>query len=531
VTSPRAADADTVSRPPALVEAATPQGAGGVAPPWLRAEIAWIVTLTAFVLAAGAWRLGSASLNNDEAATWAISGHGLSDLLHVFAVSGGDRAAGLYYLVEHLWILVGGTSEFALRLLSVVAAAASIAPFYAVARRLVERRAAVVAAALFATSPFVLAYARDARTYTFATLLVVLAAWTFVRAVDSGRDRDWITYAIMAVLSIYAHWFAALVVLAEFASLLSIRPGRVAWRSVRMSAAIVTVLTTPIALAIIFGDNNGIDWIAPLNIAEIRTVAARFTGSGSTPGQLLFLVVLLAGLTASLGAARRNWLSGDRAVPALVATWFVIPFVATLAISAFKPVLIPRYLAVALPGFVLLLALGLTWISRGRVVALVGGSLIVAIVSAHGYAGVWSQTSNENWRGVAHTVGRNARSADAVVVFPATSEYAFAYYARDDPALRRRFGASWPRVAWNAPFDLSTANRTVLTTADDLRTQTVWLVARNPSDPTVRPGSAGKPILSALERELATVYARTVAIEPYQKGSLFLLRFSHPRVR
>ena len=84
------------------------------------------------------------------------------------------------------WMRVFGTSEVAMRSLSLVAAAATMVPFHAVARRLLDRPAAWAAGAVLATSPFLLAYARDARTYALAVLLVVLAAWTFLRAVASG---------------------------------------------------------------------------------------------------------------------------------------------------------------------------------------------------------------------------------------------------------------------------------------------------------------------------------------------------------
>src|SRR5262249_53421231 len=117
------------------------------------------------------------------------------------------------------------------------------------------------------------------------------------------------------------------------------------------------------------------------------------------------------------------------------------------------------------------------------------------------------------------------------IVFPATSEYAFAYYARTDAQLRRRLGASWPRLAWNVPFDLSTANRTVLATASHIHSPTVWVAARDPGGSTVRPRSAGKPILSALPPEPSSASSPPAAIKPYQKGSLLLLRFSHLRTR
>ncbi len=495
---------------------------------WSRSEIIGVGGLTGFVLFAAAWRLGIPSLSNDEAATWAISGHSFSDLFHVLTASGGDRGAGLYYAVMHLWIQVFGTGEVALRSLSVVAAGATVAPLYAVGRRLVGRRAASAAVLLFVTSPFYLAYARDARTYALAIFLVVVASWAFVRALESGTGRDWILYAILASVSVYVHWFAALVVLAHYASLVSLDPRRVAWRRVGMGAAVLAVLTCPIGILVLFESNNGIDWIAPLNVGELETLASTFTGTGARVGQLVFLVVLAAGFVSTVAATRRSRATSATRVPALVATWFLIPLLATLAISIFKPVLIPRYLIVALPGFALLVGLGLSRLTRKRVVPMLAGVVVLVVLGAHGYANIWGQAKRESWREIERTVSRDARPTDAIVVFPASSTFAFSYYARNDPRFGARLGPSWPTVTWSVPFNRDTVNQTALAAVAQLHSSVVWVVARDPHGTSVRQDAVGKPILVALQRALADRYTREVRIEAFSKSAVFLVRYSRP---
>ena len=500
------------------------------APPlrWSRSEIIGVGALTGIVLLAAAWHLGTSGLSNDEAATWAISGHSFSDLYHVLTTSGGDRGAGLYYVVMHLWIQVFGTGEIALRLLSVVAAVATVAPLYAVGRRLVDRRAASAALLLFVSSPFYLTYARDARTYAFATFLVVVASWAFVRAVESETSRDWILYAIVASVSVYAHWFAGLVVLAHYASLVSVEPRRVAWRRVGMSAAVLAVLTSPIAILVLFGSNNGIDWIAPLNVGELETLASNFTGTGARLAQLVFLVVLAAGFVSTVAATRRNRAAGAARVPALVATWFLIPLLGTLAISVFKPVLIPRYLIVALPGFALLLGLGLSRLTRKRVVPMFAGVVVLVVLGAPGYATSWGQAKGERWSEIERTVSRDARPTDAIVVFPASSTFAFSYYARNDPRFGARPGPSWPALTWTVPFNRDTVNQTALAAVARLHSSVVWVVARDPHGTSVQQDAVGKPILIALQRGLAHRYTREVRIEPFSTSTVFLIRYSRP---
>src|SRR5262249_5911501 len=175
-----------------------------------------------------------------------------------------------------------------------------------VARRLVERRAAITAVVLFASSPFFLSYARFARTYSLATFLAVCAALALVRAVESAAPRDWSIYVVLATVSVYVHWFSVLVVLAEYLALVSLPPGRIPWRRVRWSAALFIVFTSPIALAVLFGNTAGIAWIAPLNIGELQTIGSSFTGTKSTAGQLLFLAVLIVGFVESIRVTGRN---------------------------------------------------------------------------------------------------------------------------------------------------------------------------------------------------------------------------------
>ena len=284
---------------------------------WSRWEVVGVACLTGSVLLAAAWHVGLPSLSNDEAATWAISGHSFSDMVRVLTSSGGDRGAGLYYVVMHIWIQVFGTTEVALRSLSVVAAGATIAPLYAVGRRLVGRRAASASVLLFATSPFYLTYARDVRTYALATFLVVVASWAFLRVVESGIRRDWILYAILAAASVYVHWFAVLVVIAHYASLVSLDRRRVRWRQVGIGAEWLAVLICPIGIVVLFGSNSGIGWIAPLNLGELKSTASTFTGTRDWVRELVLLVVLTAGVVATIETTRRNRSTNTTRVPRL----------------------------------------------------------------------------------------------------------------------------------------------------------------------------------------------------------------------
>jgi 4-amino-4-deoxy-L-arabinose transferase-like glycosyltransferase len=469
---------------------------------WTRTEVAWVAALAVGVVLAGSWRLGSTSLWSDETATWAISGHSFGDVVSTLTNSGGDRGAALYYVVIFGWMKVFGTSEAAARSLSLLAAAVTLIPFHAIARRVLDRPGAYTATALLATSSFLLHYARELRTYAFAVLLVVVTAWAFLRAVSNPRRRSWILFTVAAVLAVYAHWFSALVVLALFAALALAAPSREIIRPALLAGAAIAVATAPIALLIATGQGSGVGWVAPLNRGEFDSLARYFTGANRTFVQLGVLGVAAIGWVA-IWTARRRQSPAGRPVPLIALTWFPLPVALTIAISVVKPLLIARYLIVALPGFALLLAAGVTVLARGRRTLAIAGVAALVVVAASSYRGVWSYGGKENWRAVVETVAARAAPGDAIIVYPGMAATAFNYYARDMPPLAARSGTSWPPRSWDTPFYRFFSNPSVLTSDAVRHARVVWLVMRVPGGVSLRQGTADSRVVATLRQTLA----------------------------
>jgi mannosyltransferase len=518
----------TASVAPAAVGAQRepPAGPTPVPGPWPRREWIWVAALTGFVLVAGGWQLGRASLSGDEAATWAISAHGLGDVLHALSGSGGDRGAALYYLTVHFWIQLFGTSEVALRSFSLLAAALVIAPFHAIARRLGRPRA-VAAEILLATSPFFLIYARDARAYALLLLLVVLATWAFIRAVESDSSRDWARYTVIATLALYTHWFAALVIAGHVVWWLATRPAEGQRRRALTSAGLLALVAVPIAVFALVG-TSGIEWIAPLSVAEVRSLAKAVTGTSSWSAQLVFLVVIVVALGAVVGDVRARRRERPWRWVSLSVAWLLVPIAATIVVSVFYPLLLSRYLIVALPGFALVLAIGLTTLTRGRRALLVAGVAALVALASPGYRALWFHDGvDENWRGIARTVAAQIGPRDAIIVDPSTAAYPFDYYA-GQTQLRRRPGPNWPPLRWAAPFDRGLAALSPIAVVAGLHSPQVWLVIRVPGGSTVRSSVTHSAELTALEAALGHRYRDEVQVVPsHGRTTARLIRYSH----
>ncbi len=123
----------------------------------------------------------------DELVTASLLDRGLGDVLGEIPRT--EATPYLYYVVAWLWSSVFGLGEVGLRSLSALAGTATIPVAYVAGGVLVSRRAGIVAAALVATSPFLVWYSQEARSYALFALLgatSVLAFGLALRASVAG---------------------------------------------------------------------------------------------------------------------------------------------------------------------------------------------------------------------------------------------------------------------------------------------------------------------------------------------------------
>ncbi len=112
--------------------------------------------------------IGAPNLWVDEANSWEVARQAPGELL---AHLQNSPAVPFHFLLLKLWMTVFGDSEAALRSLSLIASLGLLPVTYAVGRRLLPRRAALLATLLLALSPAHLYFAQEARMYMPLTLL------------------------------------------------------------------------------------------------------------------------------------------------------------------------------------------------------------------------------------------------------------------------------------------------------------------------------------------------------------------------
>lgn len=132
----------------------------------LAALIAWAIVAAA--LAIRLFRADAQSLWYDEGTSAQLATRSARAIV---AAAAGDIHPPLYYLLLAAWTRVFGHGVPALRALSAVLGAATVAAVIAIGRRLGGRRLALAAGALAATSPYLIWYGQEARMYVLAGAL------------------------------------------------------------------------------------------------------------------------------------------------------------------------------------------------------------------------------------------------------------------------------------------------------------------------------------------------------------------------
>ena len=392
-----------------------------------RAKLAGPAALGALVLLAFFLRTRELGIGFwiDEGLSVGISDRPLGDIPDALRL---DGSPPLYYLLLHVWMSVAGTSEEAVRALSVVFGLVAVPVAWWAARTLFGTRSGWMAAVLAATNPFLTQYAQEARMYALTVLLSLIASAAFARMVafEDDRRRWAIGFAVAFAAMLYTHNWALFFGAACGAAwlFLLVRAPAPERRDLLVNGAIgfggAVLLYLPwIPITLYQAAHTGAPW------AESPTVVGLLAVPGRMLGQFAQIAVLLAagaGL-AGLFARRGGRLSPrGRAAACLLAISVMTVLLAWLA-SQVSPAWANRYLAVAVGPLLLAVAAGLG--NAGKL-GIVG--LVVAAALA---AGDTAPDDKSNVRGVANAIAPSLAPGDLVVSTQPEQVSVLEYYLPD----------------------------------------------------------------------------------------------------
>jgi len=358
---------------------------------------AWVperLVLLAILLLAVALRLHALeaqSLWNDEGTSVALASR---DLATITRNASQDIHPPLYYYALHAWMGLFGDRVGAVRSLSVVAGVGAVVAIYALSKRLFSPTTALLATLLTAVSPFQVYYSQETRMYALASLLGLLGMLAWVRLLDGwaacrGHKRAGllaVVYVLLAVLSVYTHYFGFAILLAQnigfLAWLIAVyRPReekrRGKWGLLLRWALLQIIIVASYVPWLVLSWASLSGWpavterltIPSLACSALETFALGVTYEDSPLARTLSLAAMIPCAICLVWAVwpRRRVRSVRRP---LLGTWLAllyatIPVIIIYLVSLRRPMYKPKFLLLAMPGFAALQARGVGILSDG----------------------------------------------------------------------------------------------------------------------------------------------------------------------
>ena len=392
--------------------------------------------------------LGAQSLWYDEAFSRVIVVN--SDWREIWGIMlAYSDVSPLMYVLAKLFVPLFGTTEFGLRIPSVLWGWLTIPVVYRLGNAISGRFVGVVAAMLMAFSPFSIWYSRDFRPYGMYLFLGSIVLWGFRRAENRGRPGDWALLIASSAAFYLTHYVSALFAYAQAMYCMTrIREHPSLFR--RWGGAQLLAVS-PVGgwVAAYLINRHPISrpaWIPPIEaVTPLKTVWNYLTADAISWNPLTAVGAAIVVLLILWGG--RSRLPGQQ----LLWWWLGLPLLTALLFSLRVPSYVDRYFLPAIIGVTLLLAMGLLSIPRFlRAIAI----SLFAVGLLAGTIRTYSDPAfaKENWREAAHSANSEglpivALDYETLIGFsPYLSVKEMTYLAQTEAELSERL-AQGPFIA------------------------------------------------------------------------------------
>ena len=359
----------------------------------------------------------------------------------------------MYYTVLKAWTEWFGTSEVALRSLSVVCSLLTVT-VVALAGKLLKMgaggdRVALIAALFLSVNRGSVDYAQQARPYALQTLFATLTLLCAIRLLVQIHDQSnqtqttslrtlvpsMIGLGICAGYTLWTHntalFMMAAVWLGMIVGVLAFIPGNrlVQAAALAIPGCLALLIWSPFVPMFITQNSNMTVmsyWIT-FKPEAIKDALSLVAGGGLKQS-------IPVGLCALLGLA---WLwKWKRSVWFLVVTTLVFPLISVFTYSYFvKPIFLPRLFEWMAPLALAAAALGAIVTVSSRMIRLSLVTLIVVSCGWSTYSYYLSEKDVENWREIFNIVAQNASAEDLVVLLPNEVDVPYRYYGKRHPSM------------------------------------------------------------------------------------------------
>ena len=326
----------------------------------------------------------------------------------------------LFYVLLWCWERIGGTSLAWLRLFPSLIGCLTAVPLVWLCRAArLDRRSTLLAIAIGAMMPVLVAYSNETRSYALVVFLTAtsLACWLRMRERDAPPFAFGMLTAVN-ILLVYTHFFGVLVVVAEWCD--SLRPARRRVGAMTWSGALTAVALVPWAAYVLHrGAITGhqlqvVDWIVRPNLPDIIEPYTWLLGGSPWLAADLVMAVAVGGAITVWLLKTRSTAEGDAGMSLLFAA--TIPVLITFAFSVIAPrsAWVLRYMIVIAAPLIVLVAAVLTGLAARHFVLRAAVPTVFALWVA-GTASQWIRMDNEKVHFDRIATAISARGGPAVV--------------------------------------------------------------------------------------------------------------------
>lgn len=403
-------------------------------------ESSWLVLIILLAAAVRLYRLGCQSLWYDEAFAWAVASADLRTSIEAILSDGNQPP--LYYAILRLFLWFGRSEEI-VRLPSAVFGILAVPLVDKIGRLCFGRKAGLVSALWFSLSPLHVWYCQEARMYTLVVFFSLGSVYFFLRLLRQNEGRLWVGFILLTAAGYLTNYSAFLVSLAQLAFIVC--TFRLNYRFLRhwtigQALAFLPLLPWLVALLSREVKSFGFGWIPrPGLLDPLKTLWNFSLGYTGTLTPLISLSLLLFAFAFLHGfwPQRREPEGGPPRAPLFpyawlfLALWFILPVAFVFVVSyLLVPIYIDRFLLVALPPYLILLAYGLLRIRN--IIVRRGLILALTLALSFGLGRIYFDPiyAKEDWRGLAGYIQQKSQSNDVIFLETLEGTLPFNYYYR-----------------------------------------------------------------------------------------------------
>lgn len=366
--------------------------------------------------------------------------------------SPGDFHPPLYYLLLKIWIGFFGSTEFSVRLLSVIFGIGTVYLTQKVTSKLFKNEnLGYLSAFLLAISPLHIYYSQEARMYSMAILLTLLTVWFFTKIWTDGYKIYYrIGFVLSSALLLYTNYLSGLILLVIVLVLVLEKKHLLLhfkfWSTSFFAIFLLflpwlSIFLHQIQVGSVVKNNSPLWWntLGHTTFKELALVPIKFMiGRISFDNKFIYITYIfiaslffLVPLTNSLKHMSRN---------KFVWYWLLLP----LIITAFGGVFFSGFsyfrLIFALPAFYILVSFGLLSLTSIKLKKLfITGIIFVNLLSILIYV-YKDELHREDWRSAVSYLEEKSKGEKTVSVFVTNSQRdPYLYYAKSVQSMSIKY--------------------------------------------------------------------------------------------